>query len=271
MITHYERKVNMGKGDNYILGDENIRELVKQDIKEYETINKRSVRGNGCVLMDWCVQVPPEIEGDKELRKKFYQCSYDFFKQKYKDFGFITKAYIHDFEINQSKGNQARPHIHIAVLPYGKFIDRKSKKEKIGFSADNHTGMRDYIFTHKEYYKYMANQFGFELKGLKANKNRSQDRKDREQYHEIATYNLILDFQNDIIKNERPEIYTFYQHATQKAVKKTQEILESKNKITLSKRIATFFTNRFGFVFKSKLHTHKQPKEKSKDKPLTKQ
>lgn len=280
MVSHYNNIVSKDT-ENFIIGENDLKQAIRNDIKEYENKNNRLVRSNGCVLMDWCVQVPTEIENDKKLTNKFYNDAVRFFKEKYKKDGFIVQGFVHQKEHNQKEGKLARPHIHIAVIPFGKFIDRKSKDkkiEKLGFSSDNHTTRKEYIFTHKDFYKYMTDCFGYELKSLKGKYQTKPSSKDKEieklnnkinsLENEIVFYEGAIHYFKQSVSNDKDLDYQIkVKRNFNKSVATVQNKLEKEYNLTLTKRVASFFTKMFGFVFHQKLTN----KEKVKDNGTIKQ
>lgn len=133
MINHYEREEGDGVTRsneeivpelthlNYNLAAEDQPKAGYQYLSERLEVVHHINRSDIIVMADWVITAPEEIKKDQEKCRQFFECSYDFMKQKYSKASIIS-AWVHM--------DETTPHLHFAFMPIVK--DEKHGGMKLG-------------------------------------------------------------------------------------------------------------------------------------------
>lgn len=175
LLKHYDRKGTLpDKADatktplNKTFGDQvDFETTIKGFIEETKKTYKRSLKRTATLMGDWVLQVPKEIENNPTLMNRFFELATKFTKERY---GYITKGFSHLDEINVFKDEKSgsgkkitqtvRPHIHIAFIPYGDYIDKRDNKQKRGFNYGfRFNSKKELIFYQKDIERYLTEEF----------------------------------------------------------------------------------------------------------------
>ena len=137
MLDHYERVAETERGYrrdnidfertvlNYTIGAAgDSRQAVADAVERHEAVTGKALRKDANVLVDWVVTLPEDCPDDRA--EDFFVAVVDFVRARYA--GEVIGGWVHM--------DEARPHIHIALLPV---IDGKLQSSKMVNRADLRT------------------------------------------------------------------------------------------------------------------------------------
>lgn len=136
-ITKSEQNYNLAPVNNQI-------KFIKKRCEEVKCLNRKDVN----IMCSWVVTLPKSFPIERE--KEFFEQTYKFLKEKYREENVIS-AYVHKDEIT--------PHLHFAFVPVVK--DKKTKIEKVSaYECLNRKELKEF---HPALSKHLENYFGFEV------------------------------------------------------------------------------------------------------------
>lgn len=150
----YENEVDLSRSHlNYSLMGETtangIANFVKNKIKEVVPDATKQMLGNMRPLCVACVHLPVELEDrSEEDKRRFFETTLEFFKDRYGDGDNIAYATVHR--------DETREHIHIGFVPVG--VSRKTGKRTV--SAASVVTKADLETLHPDYDAVIAKEFG---------------------------------------------------------------------------------------------------------------
>ena len=150
----YENEVDLSRSHlNYSLMGETtasgITNFVNNKIKEVVPDATKQMLGNMKPLCVACVYLPVELEDrSEEDKRRFFETTLEFFKDRYGDGDNIAYATVHR--------DETREHIHIGFVPVG--VSRKTGKRTV--SAASVVTQADLESLHPDYDAVIAKEFG---------------------------------------------------------------------------------------------------------------
>lgn len=150
----YNNEVDLSRSHlNYsLMGEtttEGIANFVKNKIKEVVPDATKQMLGNMKPLCVACVHLPVELEDrSEEDKRRFFETTLEFFKDRYGDGTNIAYAMVHR--------DETREHIHIGFVPVA--ISRKTGQRTV--SAASVVTQTDLNTLHPDYDAVIAKEFG---------------------------------------------------------------------------------------------------------------
>lgn len=184
----YKNDVDLSRSHlNYSLMGETttdgIANFVKNKIKEVVPDATKQMLGNMRPLCVACVHLPVELEDrSEEDKRRFFETTLEFFKDRYGDGTNIAYAMVHR--------DETREHIHIGFVPVA--ISRKTGKRTV--SAASLVNRKDLESLHPDYDAVIAKEFG--MAGLVHNGRTEGD-------YKLDEYKARKDDKRQLQKRER--------------------------------------------------------------------